>query len=368
MSIRVLPSSNLMKWDVPGSKSIINRILIRAFHLKKPINLLNMNYCDDVLHTLNALKELGMSVIENDSELEIQSFKQKADTELSFFLGEGGTTIRFLIPLLASMGKEIEVSVGDAFKNRPISELVTILENLDVEFYKKDYPLKFKGQFTFSELNIETDCSKTTQIASAFKLLGANVSIQNNESSQNFLSMTDEVINLVENNKTLYAETDHSLLLFPYLFNKLHGELSEFPESSFQNENELLTIIEKGNRIIDLSNFLDNFPILCFYASYSGGEYTFTGLNNLAYKESNRIHEMTKLLDIFKIDFSYNESKDEFVINKSEKIKHETAFESPNDHRIAMTAFLFLKYNFGGVLFNSECIKKSFPRFIEIYN
>ena len=38
----------------------------------------------------------------------------------------------------------------------------------------------------------------------------------------------------------------------------------------------------------------------------------------------------------------------------------------PSDHRMIMTAFLFMKKNFGGIIHNEQHVNKSFPDFLKL--
>ena len=92
---------------LPCSKSYANRALVYSFVQNLDLKLENLSNSDDVRNTQLAVK----SYLNGSNEIH---------------LGEGGTTIRFMLCALATFDRKIKVLVHPRFKERPIQELFNI--------------------------------------------------------------------------------------------------------------------------------------------------------------------------------------------------------------------------------------------------
>jgi 3-phosphoshikimate 1-carboxyvinyltransferase len=127
------------------------------------------------------------------------------------------------------------------------------------------------------------------------------------------------------------------------------------------------TLITSQNTLtpftIDGSSCPDLVPTLAFLASRIKGESKLSNLSILIHKESNRLVEILHLLQQFNVDHSYCKDTNSITINGSERVSPFVELSPPRDHRIVMTAFLFMKVNSGGLLSNTDCVTKSYPNF-----
>ena len=88
-------------FHMSGSKSISQRALIINFLGSSSFDIINLSNSKDT-YTLNEiLKEIG---------------KKK-----SFNVGQGGTTFRFLLPLLSLIDKEFYINGHTSLESRPLS-------------------------------------------------------------------------------------------------------------------------------------------------------------------------------------------------------------------------------------------------------
>ncbi|MFN8944367.1 MAG: hypothetical protein ACK5WZ_07055, partial [Pseudobdellovibrionaceae bacterium] len=109
----------------------------------------------------------------------------------------------------------------------------------------------------------------------------------------------------------------------------------------------------------------------CVFASFCQGVTTLSGLKRLAYKESNRLTETIRLLQLH--DVSVELGHDQVVIYgkeikvKSEELKNTTnsdvIFDSASDHRMAMAAMIFQIMGSKIQISNKLVLNKSFPEF-----
>ena len=112
----------------------------------------------------------------------------------------------------------------------------------------------------------------------------------------------------------------------------------------------------------------DEYPILFVLAALTKGISKFSGISDLANKESNRIIEMKKILDQINIKSKIN--KDEFKIYGKGLIDASNKkINVPNlgDHRICMSSFvLALLTGAKTKIYNFETVFTSSPSFLTI--
>ena len=116
---------------------------------------------------------------------------------------------------------------------------------------------------------------------------------------------------------------------------------------------------------LNMSDCLDLFPAICFLLSHVRGHHKLTGLANLAHKESDRLTEMSKILKVFSKKFKADNDSIQ-IEGSGDKFTETMNLELPDDHRIVMTAALFLRHHHGGLLSNPESVKKSYPEFFHL--
>ena len=159
----------------PTSKSHANRALILAAIKDATVTLLNMPKAQDVKDMLQILTEIGLKICEKHNSLEIQNSFPSCEVKSSKVIilpgSEGGTTIRFLLPLLALGTNKYRIPLLGKLGDRPFTGLVKALEQLDVSIRKeKDY-IELQGPIILkTKQRLDIDCAKTTQFASALKL------------------------------------------------------------------------------------------------------------------------------------------------------------------------------------------------------
>jgi len=115
------------------------------------------------------------------------------------------------------------------------------------------------------------------------------------------------------------------------------------------------------------SKTVDEFPILFVIAALSKGKSKFTGINDLANKESNRILEMKKILK--KINIRCSSDKDSMTIYGSKNLKNngkKIIINPKLDHRICQSAaILALITGINITIKNFETVNTSAPSFLK---
>lgn len=142
-----LPAVKIAKGTIqlPGSKSISNRVLLLAALAKGVTHVHDLLVSDDTGYMLKALTALGVSITQTGkSSYQVVGveglFKVR---EADLFLGNAGTAFRPLVAVLALMDGHYRMSGVARMHERPISDLVDALHQIgsDISYLgKQGYP------------------------------------------------------------------------------------------------------------------------------------------------------------------------------------------------------------------------------------
>lgn len=118
--------------QLPGSKSISNRILLLAALANGVTHVHDLLASDDTARMLDALRILGVSISQTgENEYQIVGCNGKFPTgEADLFLGNAGTAFRPLVAALALMNGNYRLSGVARMHERPIADLVDALRQL----------------------------------------------------------------------------------------------------------------------------------------------------------------------------------------------------------------------------------------------
>ncbi len=385
--------------EVPTSKSYATRLLILASLSKKKVSIRGVPQSTDVVHLLNCLRSIGIEFIERSDGLEIiNSFPDCEDlsSDASIFLtsGDGGTTNRFLLALLGLGKKKYKLMPEAQFLTRPKEALVDQLRALGAEVKVASSEIIIQGPITLENQEIEVDASETTQFASAFQMLAATqksftVTPINMRSSSKYFELTKYLLDEIGLRDHFVVPVDFSSASYPIALAITNGKVEITNCTSidrYQADAVLLELIEKmggdyhisehGLRIEKCSNLagishdcsecLDLVPALIYILAQAKSSSQLSGLEALKYKESDRISEMLKILKLFSVNYRYDGQNDSLEILPGVPHAGEVDFVSPQDHRMAMMAYLFMRISEGGTISNFKCVEKSFPNFYEV--
>ena len=132
----VMPSSFSKEMIVPTSKSHGNRLLILAAICKGETILQDLPFSTDVIMMLASLRTIGLEIEGNHQKLIIKnSFpecEKLSSSPIILETGDGGTTNRFLIPLLSLGRNTYQVEPSEKMRERPMEELYNVLKKHDV--------------------------------------------------------------------------------------------------------------------------------------------------------------------------------------------------------------------------------------------
>ena len=129
-----LPGPVDLIWRVPGSKSITNRALVLAALADGETRLSGALASDDTRHMRTALVRMGIDIVDaSDGDLVVHGGRDRLRApDGPIFVGNSGTTVRFLAALAALVDGEIRLVGDDAMAKRPIRVLADALTALGV--------------------------------------------------------------------------------------------------------------------------------------------------------------------------------------------------------------------------------------------
>ena len=126
--------------QLPGSKSISNRVLLLAALSRGTTTIHDLLDSDDTQVMLQALRQLGCNVVRSTDPAHLNSYHVTgiagqlapgmATRVTKLFLGNAGTAMRPLTAALALLGGEFEMSGVPRMHERPIGDLVDALLQL----------------------------------------------------------------------------------------------------------------------------------------------------------------------------------------------------------------------------------------------
>ncbi len=400
---KVEPGSFHAEIELPTSKSYANRALIIGAIRGGGFKINHLPKSTDVMTLLDCLEQAGLKIQRTDSSVSfLNSFPQcesnsHAET-IDLKTGDGGTTNRFLMALLSRGKKTYRFFPSEKMSERPMEDLLNPLRelNVDVSTNQNGAWIVIKGPANMLKSSrIEMDCGKSTQFASAMMLAFSNLPLTivpvNVKASEAYLEMTKFILKESLHNNFLNVPVDFSSLSYPLAMALVNGDVlikNCLAKDPYQADAAFIDIaiasgadIEwtpKGLRAsskkrlkpfsVDGSKYPDLVPALVFLASQIEGESVLTNLSVLRHKESDRLEELLKIMQSLAIPFQYDESRAEIKIKGPAKSSVQASLKTARDHRMVMTAYLFLRAGAGGTIDHADCVNKSFPEFFQIMN
>ncbi len=410
---------------ISGDKSISHRALIFASLSTGKVKISNLLESDDVMRTLNVLRELGIKIIKKGSNWLVYGNGTGGYMQPSQVLdcGNSGTTSRLMIGAVSSNPINCTFIGDKSLSKRSMSRLTIFLEKMgaEIKLTKKDFlPLQVSGDVNLIPMEHVMEKAsaqvKSAIILSAVNLRGKTKIIEkrntrdHTERLMSYLKIKfkKKILNkrssLIELNgpyeikpRDIIVASDPSsaafflvgalilpksnIILKNIAINKTRIAFIDVLKKMGGKINVKKTKTVSGEDIGDiyasysslkgieiqstLSPYLiDEYPILSIAASQANGTTIMKGLSELRHKESDRIKSITKNLS--KLGFNVVSKNENIIIKGSKKIKinNQKQIKTYGDHRIAMSfAILGLLYKDNLVIDNEACISISYPNF-----
>lgn len=423
-------SSNLSgEMIVPGDKSISHRSLIIGSAVTGKIIVNNLLESEDVLATANALRKMGVSINKlsnNKWEIFGSGIGSLSGTNNILDMGNSGTGARLLMGLVA--GSDVEATfIGDqSLSKRPMKRIISPLieTGATIENFNNDtLPIKIKGSKITLPIEYESTVA-SAQVKSSILLAGLSsigttsiiepsLSRDHTERMLKYFGAKIETIKL-KNSKwkitldgiptlkplDINVPSDPSSASFPIvsalitpnskvkvmnvcvndLRTGLFKTLIEMGANiKFTNSREI-----NGELIADISaetsklngitvpklraaSMIDEYPILAIAAVKAEGDTIMEGIEELRYKETDRIKAVCEGLQ--KVGVKTIETHNSMVVKglgSQAQINQNIEINSNLDHRIAMSFLCLGLVSEKPIKVNdTDTIKSSFPFFLD---
>jgi 3-phosphoshikimate 1-carboxyvinyltransferase len=392
------PSSAIAtRIELPGSKSISNRMLMIRAISGLDIHFKNLSDSEDTVLLAKALGEI------------------KGKKTATIDVHHAGTDMRFLAAYLSVKEGEWMITGSERMKQRPIGELVNALRKLgaDISYIGKEGfpPLKINGK-KLQGGTIEMDSSISSQFISALLMIssafenGFELNLNGKMVSAPYITMTAELLKqfgsdvsfagnkiitkpskLLLTNDTVFVESDWSAAsywysivalseqaevelsfldhdslqadrILPELYNKL-GVKTNFTEDGIRLTKKTISEIEFKYDFTDCPDIAQTVAVTCLGLGMIAN---LSGLKTLKIKETDRIAALKTELEKFgaKVEITEDALK---LLPPVKLLSPGSALSTYSDHRMAMSfAPLAIKHPKMKIE-HPEVVDKSYPGF-----
>ena len=393
-----------------SSKSEAHRYLICAALADSPTEIICTDTNADIDATASCLRSLGADIKRTENSFLVIPLSEIPKSQM-LDCNESGSTLRFMLPLAASLGADCSFNMRGRLASRPLSPLYEILRDNGVALTPQgENPLTIQGKFGAGNYTVAANISSQYISGLLFALSVANgkstLALEGKIESAPYIEMTVDALHAfgakidfdskancftVEGQKKLYSPekltvggdwSNAAFFLAAGAIGKNEVTVSGISEKSRQGDREIVAILEKmgahtkhgDNGItvypsslhgieIDASQIPDLVPILATVASVANGQTKICNAGRLRLKESDRIESVCATLAALGADII---ATDDGMIISGKKYLRGGTVDSYNDHRIAMSAAIASLVSTEGVTITRfEAINKSYPTFAE---
>ena len=398
---------------IPPSKSVAHRAIIAAALSGGECVLGNIAINDDITATLGGMRQLGCkyTVSEKRGEIKIAPKKAALAKELEIDCCESGSTLRFLIPIALTTGRDLKFTGRGRLLQRPQKPYLDMFDKKGILYECTDEYIKLKGKLTPGLYEMPGNISSQfiTGLLFALPLLegDSEIVITTSVESKSYIDITLKVLEdfgiEIENHNYLryvvkggqkykpmdyIVEGDYSQAAFFLVAGALGCDIvcTGMSADSLQGDKEIIDIIERAGGVIektengiqakcgnmhgitvDVRNIPDLVPILAVLFSFCKGESRIINAGRLRMKESDRLAAISSELRHLGADII--EESDALRI-RGKQVTEAKSVSAWGDHRIAMaTAIAACRCEGDDMIIVGAlpAVKKSYPDFFDVY-
>ena len=403
--------------SLPGDKSISHRSIMLASIASGVSRITNLNDGEDLQSTIKAMQSCG-ALIKQDKDLIVVTGSSLASPKKPIDCGNSGTTSRLLTGLLSSQHLSFSLIGDESLSKRPMNRVIKPLKEMGCIIKSNDglLPLHIDASNSFKGIDYKMPIA-SAQVKSAILLaglgaknpsvvkelkhsrnhseimlesMGANIVVDDNNITVNPLSSKLKSFNMDipadPSSAAFFIAlaallkgsdlTVKNILLNPTRtgFIDVLGKMGVqgLVSNPMTNNGEScgdIQFIGSNIKSCDvpahmIPSIIDEIPILAVIAAFAKGRTVFHRVEELRFKESDRLDAIIQNLQSFGINAF--EEKNNLIVDGGKPTKMAKIL-SYDDHRIAM-AFIILSL----VAFkefdidNTDCIDISLPGFFDI--
>lgn len=403
---------------LPGSKSVTNRALIVAALANGRSTLREALFSDDTVYMSRALQQLGIPV-QADEEQSLFTVDGQAGVipaaEASLFIGNSGTSARFLAALAALGSGTYEIDGVERMRQRPIAPLLDALQALGVDASSSAGngcpPVTIRGEgISGGDVTMSGDTS--SQYFTALLMVapvtvnGMRISVENDLVSKPYLDLTIRTMRdfgaTVENHgyRRFTVPGDQSYRALDYAIEPDASAASYFfalaaatggrvrvrnlGSGSAQGDVAFVEVLERmGCHVewdprwiqvtgaealngvdVDMNAISDTMPTLAAVAPLAQTPVTIRNVEHVRHKETDRIHAVVTELE--RLGVAVDERRDGLTIQPGRPSA--ATVHTYDDHRMAMSFAVLGTVVEGITIDDPGCVAKTFPDFFDRLN
>lgn len=409
---------------VSGDKSISHRALILASQTIGISKITNLSTATSIRYTIRALQQLGVEVTKTDMDTyQVNGVGVGGLTAPNnvLYMKNSATAARLFSGLLASYPFQTLISGDDSLIKRSMLRIIQPLTTMGVRFFGNSLPFILQGSLDLFPIEytlpIPSAQVKSALLLAALNTAGRSIIIEPHKCRDHTeimlkylnanITVTENkcntVIELVGRSELLAKDISipgdsssaaflvaaallipHSNIVIPQVcvnptrmgfynaVHKMNGKVTLCNNRIVCGEKVADLIAEYSDdlRAIELPttaapSTIDEYPILSILAAKAKGITRMYGIEELAYKESNRLHAICTNLTACGIKAIVE--KNELIIYGQESILGGSKINTYTDHRIAMAFIICGLITEKPLVFNTLTnIKDSFREFLNI--
>lgn len=404
---------------VPGDKSISHRAVILSTFNKDMTKITNLLLSDDVKSTMYAVGSIGVMFAENNGKIFTRGtgIREYLESPETIDCGNSGTTARLLTGLLSGQNFKSVLDGDKSLRLRPMDRVKEPLEKIGANISTNNgnmpitiNPSKINGgniKITSpsaqvksavilagltgdSELNIELEIetrNHTEIMLNNFtenikingnkilitpdpKIINDTIDVPNDPSSAAFF-IIGALLNV--NSHLILSQVciNPSRVKFIDILKEMGADIS-FENKGILSGEPVADIVVKSSSLKginisknDIPKLIDEIPVIALAMSLAQGDSKIEGLNELRFKESDRITSIVSQLSI--LGANIKNIGDDIEVSGVEELKGGLC-DSFNDHRIAMMiAIASTRCKNDVKISNYNCVDISYPNFFESF-
>jgi len=404
----------------PGSKSITNRALVCAALAKGTSTLTGALDSEDTRVMIESLGRLGIKVETQDegTTLTVHGCDGQIPAKQSdLFVGNSGTTIRFLTAVCALGHGTYRLDGIPRMRERPIGDLLDALSDLGAICrceMRDGFPpvlieangLKCKDEGTWIRGSISSQFLSALLLAAPYSETDVEIFVEGQLVSKPYITMTLQIMErfgvLVDvvnwdyfhlentlrySNRRFVVEPDASAASYFWAAAAITGgevTVEGLNKDSLQGDVGFVECLEQmGSRVtyssdgitvtgraergieLDMNAISDTVQTLAVVALFANGQTTIRGVAHIRHKETDRIGDLAR--ELRKFGAVVDELPDGLKIIPPADIhrRRDVTIETYNDHRMAMSFTLTGLVLPGITILDPGCTAKTYPRFFD---
>ncbi len=392
MFVMDLPRCLFFEGSTASSKSMMNRALIlKSF--SPDLNIQGFSRSQDVLNLEKSLQGIA--------------------AQNEFFVGDGGTSFRFLLARLSRRPGKYLIQGSLRLLSRPHQELFSILKEFGIHCEKKSNGIEVSGQgWSQPQSPVFLNCQESSQYLSALLLAAVDldfdlkIAVTGEFVSESYFLMTLQMMKQVGieafwdgknllvpkgqkiKKNSIDIEPDLSSIFTLAAVAVFQGGacFKKFPQQSLQPDASMVGILQMmscqvffhgddlfvlppknfsdagfKNIEVNLKQAPDLFPVLAALCVFADGVSVLRGAPQLRHKESDRIGKVADLLRKLSVEVTEHEDGISILGKGRNFSAGPITFDVDHDHRLAM---MLAVLNSGGcqILANDPAVlEKSLP-------